>query len=116
MLQVHLIRCRVAGFGGYEAAFLRQPFFIKRLTTPKEKSDALLQLAVPDHGVAIQKPHRVGVPYFVLRLRQRTVNLPSQKITNLPILRSERLIVVNSVGVHNSRILNRKVKRVKETL
>src|SRR5262249_14272394 len=59
-LQVYLIGGSVTGFGGFEAAFLRQPLFLKRLTTPKEKTDALLQLAVPDNGVAIQKPHRVG--------------------------------------------------------
>src|SRR5262249_10266282 len=90
-----------AGFGGFEAAFLFQAFFFKRLTTPKEKTDAFLQLAVPDHGVAIQKPHRVRVPYFVFRLRQSLVDLPSQKITDVPILRTEGLIVLKGVGMHN---------------
>src|SRR5262249_28228055 len=83
ILQVHLIGRGVAGFGGFEAAFVLQPFFLERLTTPKEKTDAFLQLAVPDNGVAIQKPHRLGVPYFVLRLWQSLVDLPSQKITDV---------------------------------
>src|SRR5262249_15627044 len=100
ILQVDLIGRSVAGFGGFEAAFLVQPFFLKRLTTPKEKTDAFLQLAVPDNGVAIQKPHRVGVPYFVFRLWQSLVDLPSQKITDVPILRSKGLIVLKGVRVH----------------
>src|SRR5262249_25064366 len=100
ILQVDLIGRSVAGFGGFEAAFLLQPFFLKRLTTPKEKTDAFLQLAVPDNGVAIQKPHRVGVPYFVFRLWQSLVDLPSQKITDVPILQSKRLIILKGVRVH----------------
>jgi hypothetical protein len=101
ILPVDLIGRSVAGFGSFEAAFLLQPFFLKRLTTPKEKTDAFLQLAVPDNGVAIQKPHWVGVPYFVFRLWQSLVDLPSQKLTDGPILRTEGLIVIDGVGVHN---------------
>jgi hypothetical protein len=42
ILPVDLIGRSVADFGGFEAAFLFQSFFLKRLTTPKEKTDALL--------------------------------------------------------------------------
>ena len=41
ILQVKLIGLRVAGFRGFEAAFLLQPFFFKRLTAPKEKSNCI---------------------------------------------------------------------------
>src|SRR6516165_1875798 len=101
ILPVDLIGRSVAGFGGFEATFLFQPFFLKRLTAPKEKTHAFLQLAVPDHGVAIQKPHRVGVPYFVFRLWQNLIDLPSQQLTDGPILRTEGLVVIDGVGVHN---------------
>jgi hypothetical protein len=109
MLQVDLIGRRVPGFGGFEAAFLLQPVFLKRLTAPKEKSDAWLQLAVPDHWVAIQKPHRMGMPDLVFRLWQSLVDRPSQKITDLSVLRTEGPIVFRSVGVHSRRIMRAEV-------
>src|SRR5262249_1353876 len=102
VLEIYLIGRGIPGLRSFEAAFVRQPFFVKRLTTPKQKTDALLQLAVPDHGVAIQKPHRVRVPYLVFRSRESLVDLPSQKITNLLIARSEGIIVLFGVGIHNS--------------
>jgi hypothetical protein len=39
ILPVDLIGRSVADFGGFEAAFRLQSFFLKRLTTPKEKTD-----------------------------------------------------------------------------
>jgi hypothetical protein len=53
---------------------------------------------IPDHGVAIQKPDWVGMPYFVTGLWQSLVDLTSQKVTNLAILRTERLVLLNGVG------------------
>jgi hypothetical protein len=58
-------------------------------------------MLLADNGVTIQKPHLVGVPYFVFRLCQSLVALPSQKVSDVPILRIEGLIVRKGVGMHN---------------
>jgi hypothetical protein len=44
----------------------------------------------------------VGVPYSVFRLWQSFIDLPRQKVTDLPILQTEGLIVLKGVGIHNS--------------
>ncbi len=62
ILPVDLIGRSVADFGGFEAAFLFQSFLLKRLTTPKEKTDAFFQLAVPDNGTG-KCSHRRGAVY-----------------------------------------------------
>src|SRR5262245_57834907 len=101
MLQIDLPGGSVPGFGGLEGAFLRQPFLLERLTTPEEKTHALLPLAVTDHRFPLEKPYRVGVPDLVFRLWQSLVDLPSEKIADFTICWLEGLVVLCGVGVHN---------------
>jgi hypothetical protein len=60
----------------------------------------LLQLAVTDYWVAIEKPHREGVPNLVFRLWKSLVDFPSEKVTDLPIVGIEGLVVLSGVGLH----------------
>src|SRR6185436_196003 len=62
LLCVNLVGGGVSHFSGFEASFLFQIFLFKGLTAPEEQTYAVLQLAVPDDGVTIEKPYRMGVP------------------------------------------------------
>lgn len=57
-----------------------------RGTIPEQQAYAVLQLAVPDDGVAIEKPYRVGEPNLVLSLRKVVGDLLCQKIADLSIV------------------------------
>jgi len=82
----YLIDSSVPHFGCLEAAFLVQLFLVKRQATPEEQSDAVLEFAVADDGVAIQEPERDGRATPCLSIRQVSVDFPGQQVTDLPIL------------------------------
>jgi hypothetical protein len=102
ILYVDLVSGSVASFGGFERAFLLQPVFLKGPTAPEEEADTILQFAVPNNRISIQKPNRMGVPDLVFCLGQNLVDLPSQKIADLLIIRIQASVVFSDVWMHLS--------------
>src|SRR5689334_21276116 len=98
-LSVHLIGDSVSRLGSLERAFLLQSFLFEGLTTPEEQAHAVFQLAVADNRVAVEKPHGMRVPYFVLRIRQGAIDLFGEKPANRLIARRLRLIVLLRISV-----------------
>jgi hypothetical protein len=99
-LHVDLIAGRVASFGRLELALHGQAVFLERLTTPEQQPHAILELAVPHDRIAVEEPHWMRVPYFVLGVGEFGVDLFGQEVADLAIRGSLRGVVANTVSVH----------------
>lgn len=100
VLGIDLFGGGVAGFGGFEAPLILQLFLVEGLATPKKEADGVLQFAIADDGVPLQKPDGMRVPDLILRLRQILIDLLGQQIRDLAIGGSEGLVVFGGVGVN----------------
>src|SRR5690606_29133332 len=98
---VDLLYPRKAHLCGFELAFRFEVRLLERLPAPKHQIDAALAFGVTHDRIPVEKPNRVRMPDFALRLREALADFSGKQVADLLLVR--RLGVVVSANVRSHR-------------
>ncbi len=104
-LLIYLCYISITRLGGFKTTFRQQTGFFKGLSAPEQEPDVVFKFAVTHHGIAVQEPDRVTVPYFTFRFRELLVYCRCQGCTNLFIFRKLGGVICGDILVHRGNVV-----------